>query len=120
LQGAVVRSGHRTSRRYSVPLRPPRRREASPSPLVEDFFMHDQPLGLSPVLRRLTAAAATLCVVGTGLSSLGAAPASADPADERPQLSVDPSLGAAADIGFHDDTRDGSERPLRDDLAGEL
>ena len=82
--------------------------------------MHDQPLGLSPALRRLTAAAATLCVVGTGLSSLGAAPASADPADERPQLSVDPSLGAAADIGFHDYTRDGSERPLRDDLAGEL
>ena len=72
-------------------------------------------------LRRFGAAAATLCVAAA-LLPLGSAPSALGaPSDDRADgLAISDAFRPSADIGFHDTTRDGSPRPIRDDLGGEL
>lgn len=70
--------------------------------------------------RLLPLAASALCA-GLALSGLPALTAGAAPAAAAASgLDVEDRHRAAADIGFHDWTRDGSARVLRNDLTGSL
>lgn len=80
--------------------------------------MHHAPWR-SPALRRFGAAAATFCVAAALLPLGAALPALGAPADAA-GLAVSDAFRPSADIGFHDSTRDGSPRPIRDDLEGDL
>lgn len=79
--------------------------------------MHPPISGQSTLKKRLGAVTAVLAALTLG--GLGVAPATAAP-DSSPKLPVSDSVKAGADIGFHDVTRDGSEREIRNDLEGEL
>jgi hypothetical protein len=69
----------------------------------------------SPWMRIGAAAVFTsLCLAGITTAPVLAAPASIDP------LPVSDSLRTSADIGFHDYTRTGTVREIRNDLTGKL
>lgn len=82
--------------------------------------MHRRRSAALPSLRRSSALAAALCRAAASTLPFGAATASAAPSEDSSALPVTDSFRPSADTDFHDQTRDGSERTIRNDLSGGL
>ncbi|MGL3149035.1 M66 family metalloprotease [Microbacterium sp. A82] len=72
---------------------------------------------LSTARRMRTGFVASLCVAALAVPMVASQETAAAAATALP---VNDSYRASADIGFHDYTRDGSEREIRNDLTGDL